>query len=216
MERLHLFLAEPAMRRKTTIAAVPGPGEQRLATFLDEVAQATPAPGGGTSAAVALALAAALVEMSARLAGDEKAATRAGELRARALALAEVELSSYAPVLDVERLPRDDPSRSARVEEALLEASRTPLAIAEAAAEAAELGATVAGATSPSVRGDALTGTLLAEAAAVAAATLVEVNLKRQPSAPELALARDASSRASAAPPRAAAARAAAEAQDRA
>jgi methenyltetrahydrofolate cyclohydrolase len=188
---------------------VSGLGEQPLATFLDEVAQATPAPGGGTSSAIALALAAALVEMSARLAGDEEAAARAGELRADALRLAEAELASYAPVLDAERLPRDDPSRSARVEEALVEASRTPLAIASDAAELAELGAQVAGASSPSVRGDAVTGTLLAEAAAAAAATLVEVNLAERSSAPELEQARAVRARA-------AAARAAAGAQDRA
>ncbi|MGH2798298.1 MAG: cyclodeaminase/cyclohydrolase family protein, partial [Thermoleophilaceae bacterium] len=121
-----------------------GLGEQQLASFLDEVARATPAPGGGSSAALAVALAAALVEMSAGLAGDSEAASRTSDLRAQALELAERELTSYAPVLDALRLPRDDPSRSARVDEALLEASRTPVAIAEGAAEVAELGAAAA------------------------------------------------------------------------
>ena len=119
--------------------------EQPLASLLDEVAGATPAPGGGTSAAFAFALGAALVEMSAGLAGETGAASRACELRGQALELAERELSSYAPVLEAARLPRDDPSRAVRLEEALLEASRTPLAIAEGAAEGAELGAAVAG-----------------------------------------------------------------------
>ena len=176
-----------------------GLGDQQLASFLDEVAQATPAPGGGSSAAVALALAAALVEMSARLARDPEAATRASALRAGALELAERELTAYAPVLDAMRMPRDDPSRAARIEAALLEASRTPLAIAEAAAEVAELGAAVAGASSPSVRGDALTGTAMAEAAAAAAATLVEINLEQHAGAPELERAREARARAGAA-----------------
>jgi formiminotetrahydrofolate cyclodeaminase len=172
-------------------------GEQSLASFLDNVARATPAPGGGSSAGLALALAAALVEMVARLAGQPEAAARSGGLRAEALELAERELSSYAPVLAAVRLPRDDPSRSPRVEEALLTASQTPLAIAERAAEVAEVGAAVCPASSPSVRGDALTGTLIAEAAAAAAATLVEINLKRQPSAPALEQARGARERAS-------------------
>jgi methenyltetrahydrofolate cyclohydrolase len=178
---------------------VSGLGEQSLASFLGEVARATPAPGGGTSAGVSLALAAALVEMSARLAGESESAARAGELRAEGVELAERELSSYAPVLDAMRLSRDDPSRSARVEEALHEASRTPLAIAECAAELSELGGEVAGASSPSVRGDALTGTVLAEAAAAAAAALVEINLKRLTDAPELERAREARGRAGAA-----------------
>ena len=171
-------------------------GEQALGSFLDEVAAGTPAPGGGSSAAVTLALGAALVEMSASLAGESESAAWAGTLRAAALELAEAELSSYPPVLDAVRLPRDDPSRAARLEEALLEASRTPLAIAEHAAEAAELGIAVAGASSPSVRGDAVTGVLLAEAACAAAAGLLEINLARQSSAPELKRARDARLRA--------------------
>lgn len=171
--------------------------EQPLAAFLDEVARATPAPGGGTSAALAFALGAALVEMSAGLAGDTGAASRAGRLRARALELAEVELSAYAPVLKAARLPRDDPARAVRLEDALLEASRTPLAIAEGAAEAAELGAAVARASSPSVHGDAVTGVLVAEAAAAAAATMVEINLERHPAASALEPARRARGRAS-------------------
>jgi formiminotetrahydrofolate cyclodeaminase len=183
-------------RRAVTIAAVSGLGGQPLASFLDEVARATPAPGGGSSAAVALGLAAALVEMTARLAGDTNTASRAGELRSHALELAERDLSSYAAVFDAMRLPRDDPSRSGRVAEALLQASRPPTAIAEGAAEVAELGADMSRASSPHVRGDALTGALLAEAAAAAASTLVQINLERQPAAPELDRAREAAARA--------------------
>ena len=171
--------------------------EQPLASFLDEVARATPAPGGGSSAAFALALGAALVEMAAALAGDTEAASRAGGLRAQALDMAERELTAYGPVLEAARLPRDDPSRAVRLEEALREASRTPLAIAEGAAEAAELGAAVARGSSPSVRGDAVTGVLVAEAAAAAAATLVEINLEPHPAAAELEQARRAGERAS-------------------
>jgi formiminotetrahydrofolate cyclodeaminase len=68
---------------------MPGLEEQGLGSFLADVAEATPAPGGGTSSAVALALGAALVEMSAGLAGDAEAASRAASLRAEALVLAE-------------------------------------------------------------------------------------------------------------------------------
>ena len=176
-----------------------GLGEQPLASFLDAVADATPAPGGGTSAACAAALGAALVEMAAGLAGDSAAASRSRGLRAKLLAFAEAELSSYEPVLEAMRLSRDDPTRSARVAHALLDASRSPLAIAEAAAEVAELGVEVARNSSNEVRGDALTGTLLAEAACAAAATLVEINLQRQPAEPALEEARTARARAGAA-----------------
>jgi methenyltetrahydrofolate cyclohydrolase len=194
--REHLFVRERGHATEDYDPAVSGLGQQSLASFLDDVAAATPAPGGGTSAAFALALGAALVEMAASLAGDSEAASRSRGLRAEALELAERELSSYAPVLEATRLPRDDPSRADRLEEALVAASRTPLAIAERAASAADLGAAVVRASSPRVRGDALTGLLLAEAAAAAAATLVEINLERQPAAPELEHARAARERA--------------------
>jgi len=146
--------------------------KQPLDEFLASVADATPAPGGGSSAAVAAALAAALVEMAARLAAS-RAADQAGALRARALRLAHEELSSYAPVLEA----RDDRERSL----ALAAASEPPAQIAETAAEVAELGMEVASGASAAVRGDALTGVTLAEAAASAAFRLVEINVGSGP-----------------------------------
>jgi formiminotetrahydrofolate cyclodeaminase len=153
--------------------------KQPLDAFLESVAEATPAPGGGSSAAVTAALAAALVEMAAALAGSGAAATpggaaeRAGGLRARALTLAEEEMSSYAPVLEA----RDERER----ELALEAASEPPAHIAETAAEVAELGVEVAASASKAVRGDALTGVVLAEAAASAAFRLVEINVGNGP-----------------------------------
>jgi methenyltetrahydrofolate cyclohydrolase len=176
--------------------------EKPLGEVLDEVAAATPAPGGGSSAALACALGAALVEMAAGLGlarGVEipsEARERAHELRARALELAQEELSSYAPVLQALRLPDDDPERPARLEGALSAAAESPLAIAEAAAEAAELGARVAAGSRRDVRGDAITGAVLAEAAAAAAAGLVEINLERRGDDPRLQAAREARRRA--------------------
>ena len=51
------------------------------------------------------------------------------------------------------------------------------MAIAEAGAEIAPRGAGSLVASDPAVRGDALAGVLIAEAATVAAASLVEINL---------------------------------------
>jgi methenyltetrahydrofolate cyclohydrolase len=152
--------------------------KQTLEAFLDSVAASTPAPGGGSSAAVAAALAAALVEMAARIgsAGGgprSGAAEQAGALRARALRLAQEELTSYAPVLEA----RDEHER----ELALAAACEPPAQIAETAADVAELGVEVAESSSSAVRGDALTGVVLAEAAASAAFRLVEINVGRGP-----------------------------------
>jgi formiminotetrahydrofolate cyclodeaminase len=83
--------------------------------------------------------------------------------------LAQEEMSSYAPVLKA----RDEHERSL----ALAAACEPPAQIAETAAEVAELGVEVASSASAAVRGDALTGVVLAEAAASAAFRLVEINV---------------------------------------
>ena len=151
--------------------------EQRLADLLDAVASPTPAPGGGSSAGIACALAAALVEMAAAIgdAGSADAA-RARALRAQALDLAERELSSYAPVLEAQRLPPDDSARRARISAALEEASAVPREIAALAAEIVSLAQRVGAGAGAAVRADAETGRLLAEAGSAAATGLVETN----------------------------------------
>src|SRR5215212_11113025 len=124
--------------------------------------------------------------MAALLAKDlDEPASRAAELRSEALRLAQEELTSYAPVLEAET--------AADRTTALDAASEPPAQIAEAAAEIAELGVEVASSSSPAVRGDALTGVVLAEAAAAAAARLVSTNIT---SGPVFDRARDAAERA--------------------
>jgi formiminotetrahydrofolate cyclodeaminase len=153
--------------------------DRPLTELLASLAAQTPAPGGGSASAWTGALAAGLVEMAARFAEAEDAAARATALRAELLASGERELSSYQPVLEAMRLPRNDPSRSERIAAALSDASESPLAIARATAEVAELGMTIAGESKPAIVGDAITGVLLAEAACRSAARLVEINLAR-------------------------------------
>jgi methenyltetrahydrofolate cyclohydrolase len=153
------------------------------------VAARTPAPGGGSSAAWATALAAALVEMAARFADADP--SRPAELRAEALRLAEVELHAYEPVLRA-----SGPDERAA---ALSAAADSPLAIARVAAEVAALGGDLARNGKESVKGDALTGALLAEGACRAAASLVEINLAGSPGDPRLAEAADLARRAAAA-----------------
>ncbi len=145
--------------------------------MLGSVAARRAAPGGGSAAAWAGALAAALVEMAARFADAAEPAARADELRAELVAAGERELGAYEPVLEATRLPAEDPARAERLETALVAASDSPLAIARATAELAELGAAVAGHSKPALVADAVTGVLLAEAACRAAARMVEVNL---------------------------------------
>lgn len=112
---------------------------------------------------------------------------RAGELRTRALELAEIELHAYEPVLEALRLPREDPERAGRVSAAQNEASKSPLEIARVAAEVAELAAELATDGNPNLAGDAIAGALLAEAAAQAASRLVAINVPGGPVAEEAA-----------------------------
>ncbi len=163
--------------------------DRPLADVLAQVAAERPAPGGGSSAAWACALAAGLVEMAAAFA-DGRAGVRAAALRAEGLALAERDLASYAPVLEAQRLPADDPRRPGRVASALGEAAEVPLAVCAAAAEVAELAAQLSRDGAPALRGDAATGALLAEASCRAAAQLVELNLAGLPDDPRPGQAR--------------------------
>jgi formiminotetrahydrofolate cyclodeaminase len=162
--------------------------DRSLGQLLDQVAAESPSPGGGSSCALACALAAGLVEMAASftLAREEYAERhdrmaalrgRAGELRAHALELAERELTVYGAVLDTLRLPEDTPGRAERLEAALSDAADSPLAVARAAAEVAGLAAEVALTGNRHLRGDAISGAVLAEGACAAAARLAEINL---------------------------------------
>jgi formiminotetrahydrofolate cyclodeaminase len=154
--------------------------------LLDAVAARTPAPGGGTAAAWAAALAASLVEMAANFSeGADASFERAGRLRTRALELAEVELHAYEPVLEALRLPRENPERAARVDAARTEASRSSLEITRVGAELTELAGELAHTGNPNLSGDALAAALLAEAAAQAAARLVAINLTEGPAVEE-------------------------------
>jgi formiminotetrahydrofolate cyclodeaminase len=169
--------------------------DRSLGQLLEQVAAESPSPGGGSSCALACGLAAGLVEMAAAFTlsraeyaeRHERMAAlreRAGELRAEALGLAERELTVYAAVLDVLRLPEDDPGRAERLDAALSDAADSPLAVARAAAEVAGMAAEVARTGNRHLRGDAISGAVLAEASCTAAARLAEINLVGRPGDP--------------------------------
>jgi formiminotetrahydrofolate cyclodeaminase len=131
--------------------------------------------------------------------GREDVAEKAALLREQLLELGQRELGAYQPVLEAFRLDTGDPNRGARLRQALSDAADSPLAIARAAAAAASLGAELAVSGNAHLAGDAITGTLLAEAACVSAAALVQINLARVPSDPRLDEAAELTRQASAA-----------------
>jgi formiminotetrahydrofolate cyclodeaminase len=116
--------------------------------------------------------------MAARFSeGQALTIEKASALRARLVELAEIELHAYEPLLEVLRLPREDPARAERVAAARSRAAESPLGIARATEEVAELASELARTGNPNLEGDALAGRILAEAACRAAARLVELNL---------------------------------------
>jgi methenyltetrahydrofolate cyclohydrolase len=151
--------------------------DEPLARFVEQIADKTPAPGGGSTAAVVAAMGAALVEMAARFSNGwdlaEDAVSRARQLRELALPLARRDAQAYEAVLRA----RTEEERHA----ALHAASAVPLELAELAAHVARLGAETAEHGKVALRGDAAAGAILAAAAARVAANLVSVNLAASP-----------------------------------
>src|SRR5215207_4924884 len=104
-----------------------------LGEFLDRVASGEAAPGGGSVAAIAVALAAGLAGMAARLSASQLAeapelAERADASRWRAAPMATSDAESYGHVLDAYREP-DPETRTARVRDALSGAADVPLSV---------------------------------------------------------------------------------------
>lgn len=140
-------------------------GQVLLADFVAAVGERGPAPASGSATAVVAALAAALVELTARLSDDGEALGEAIRLREQLLALADEDADAYAEFMRTR-------SREAR--------SRTvdiPLRLAEAAARVAELAERLEVTGNQRLVGDAAAATLLARAAVQVGARLVELNL---------------------------------------
>ena len=157
--------------------------DQALGEFLDRLAAAEPTPGGGGAAALTGALAAGLVAMAARFSVRQlpeaaELAARADQLRQRSTELMERDAVAYRLVIAAYRLPGEDNGiRSAQIRRALDGAAAVPLEIAEVAAEVASLAVPAGTRGNPNLRGDAVTAGCLAEAAARAAAGLVDINV---------------------------------------
>jgi formiminotetrahydrofolate cyclodeaminase len=155
-----------------------------LGEFLDTLAGKGPAPGGGTAAAIVVALAASLVTMVARASKEHwpdagGAIGQAEAFRARVSPLAQADADVYAEALTALRR-RDDLAeryRDQQLQAVLERAAEIPLKITEAGSDLACLAALLVENGNPEVRGDAAAACVLAEGGARAAAKLVEINL---------------------------------------
>jgi methenyltetrahydrofolate cyclohydrolase len=161
--------------------------DRTLAGSLDDLADGSPTPGGGSAAAVVAAMAAGLLAMAARASTEtwpeaRGVAAQAEALRARVAPLADLDAAAYAEALHLldERGADESERRDFRLGTALSHAAALPLQIAEAATDVAELGALVAERGNPERRADAVAAVVLADAAARIGAQLVRVNLAAQ------------------------------------
>src|SRR5215470_8544798 len=112
--------------------------DDTIADFLDQLAARLPAPGGGATAALHAAQAAALLAMVARYSDGatydaelmNRIVTEADALREDALALADADAAAFGAVAQAYRLPRateqEKAARSASISAALADAARPP------------------------------------------------------------------------------------------
>jgi len=166
--------------------------EKPVQTFLDELASSAPAPGGGSAAALAAAIGAALVSMVANLTvGKSKYAdvqddverilAHSEALRQRCIDLLEQDVEAYTAVSAAYKMPRDTDeqkqARSAAIQEALKGATDVPMKLAEACVDILELCPESAEKGNIRAVSDVGVGALMAEAALRAAALNVWINL---------------------------------------
>src|SRR6185503_2171775 len=163
--------------------------DRTLRAFSDDLASDAPVPGGGSAAAYAAALGAALAAMVARIATKKSPDDTAlrdyiaevENLRGDFLRLVDDDSAAFARVAEAMKLPKatDDEkkARADRMQTALLAASRVPLEVAKTSRrllDACERGLSKA---PPAAVSDLGVGALMAEAALRGAAMNVMINL---------------------------------------
>ena len=158
-----------------------------LQEFTDETSRDSAAPGGGSVAAVAGALGAALAAMVANLPHPksefaevrdqlEETAVRAQELKQRLLDAIDADTWAFQALMEANRV--SGPGRETAVREATLGAAGVPLEVAESCPEIVELCARAKELGLGASASDAGVGAGMARAAALGAAMNVRINLQ--------------------------------------
>jgi glutamate formiminotransferase/formiminotetrahydrofolate cyclodeaminase len=162
------------------------------AEFLDQLASAAPAPGGGSASAFTAAEGAALVAMVGRLTvGKKKYASvekemwtmieKAEELRQQLTRAVQDDAAAFEKVMAAMKLPKEtlelELARTEAIQTASLEAANVPLGTAKSALEVLVLSIQAARSGNANAISDAATASALAHAAIVGAGGNVRINL---------------------------------------
>jgi glutamate formiminotransferase/formiminotetrahydrofolate cyclodeaminase len=162
--------------------------ERTLRAFSDDLSADTPVPGGGSAAAYAGAMGAALAAMVARISAKKNGSEDLGPfaeemdaLRQDFLRLVDEDSAAYARVAEAMKLPRKTDEqkreRQERMQTALLDASRVPLEVARRGRRLLDACQRGVESASPMTASDIGVGALMAEAALRGAALNVMINL---------------------------------------
>jgi len=168
-----------------TPAAGPNPS---LDAWIDELAGATPTPGGGSAAALAGTLGAALVAMVARLTVGRKAyaaveaqakeiLAEAERLRAQLRRLVDEDAAAYEGVSRAYKIPKTDSGRAQAIDEALLAAARPPAEVVRHGRRLLALAQTIEQIGNQNAVSDARVAGMLAKTAIDGATENINANL---------------------------------------
>ena len=172
-------------------AAIPSAGGGRgpsLDGWIDELAGGAPTPGGGSAAALAGTLAAALVAMVARLTVGKKAyaavdaqaraiLAEAEQLRGELRRLVDEDAAAYEGVSRAYKIPKDDAGRPQAIDEALLAAARPPADVVKRGRRLLALAQTIEQIGNKNAVSDARVAAMLARTAIDGATENVNANL---------------------------------------
>ena len=160
--------------------------------FIDEVSRDTPAPGGGSIAALAGSLGAALASLVANLSIGKseydaqyedicELAEQAQKVKDELVRAIDADTEAFNEVIDAMRMPKDTKEqqqvRAQAMQEGYKSAARVPLRTAELCKEALELCLRAASLGNEAVMSDAGVGALMANAGVKGAIYNVRINL---------------------------------------
>ena len=162
-------------------------------TWLQELADRTPTPGGGGAAGLTAAISAALIGMVTAYTTGEKWQDRqarmielnaeAAELRSAALALVGEDEAAFAAVGAAYRMPRstdaEKSERATAIQVALVEAAKPPAGVARVARRLVDIAGELVESGNRNVVSDVGVASAAAHAALQAAVLNIEINLRQ-------------------------------------